>query len=98
MLLQRNLPQNARNSVAVSNIATTKKKEKQVRQIIGTKHQLPIFHPFFKFFVVKLKLMRKSSNFLLLCVTLPSYSCYDLSYFNQVAKIVKFKHVPLHKK
>ena len=56
---------------AVSNnleITVTKKKQLDL-QIKGTQHQIPIFYQNSHFFIVKLKLLKKSSDVFLLGVT-----------------------------
>ena len=74
---------------AVSNAAIMKKIGKQVRQIIGTQHQLPSFFPVFNFFLVKLKLLRKLSAFLLLGLTLTSYVIVAFKKSNKYYKTTK---------
>lgn len=74
---------------AVSNVAIMKKIGKQVRQIIGTQDQLPSFFPVFNFFLVKLKLLRKLSAFMLLGLTLTSYMMVAFKKNNKFQKTTK---------
>ena len=81
----------------MSNAAITQKNKKNSQAAYSSQHQLPMFRQLCNFFVVTLKLLRKSSIFSFLCVT----QTYILTAFKksnkfccvQATKIIKSKDV-----